>query len=29
MASILSIIVVSLAVPAFADDEADLKKAMD
>ena len=29
MASILSIIIVSLAVPAFADDEADLKKAMD
>src|SRR5260370_27340879 len=29
MAFILSIIIVSLAVPAFADDEADLKKATD
>ena len=29
MASILSIIIVSLAVPAFAGDEADLKKATD
>jgi uncharacterized protein (TIGR02246 family) len=29
MASILSIVIVSLAAPAFAGDEADLKKAMD
>jgi hypothetical protein len=29
MASILSVIIVSLAVPAFAGDEADLKKATD
>src|SRR5262245_16580764 len=29
MASILSTIIVSLAVPAFADEQADLKKATD
>src|SRR5262245_25311116 len=29
LASILSIIILSLALPALADDQADLKKAMD